>query len=227
MAGVENPYQPPSLEAESATPPPIPTGLQPLGSLARFSLRLYVAGTAYSLLDHIYQTVVTARRGLSLHDSVAEEGPDILGSVFGLAEFAAAILFLVWKYRAAVNARLLDPSAMKISPGLAVGSYFIPLVNLVLPYLAMAGIARASRVERFWAILWWVGHGGIFLIIIILFALAFRVELATAGAEEAPWPPSLDHFLMVWSVLTCFFTWQLIMRVTRAQMSGGSAVASL
>ena len=38
-----------------------------------------------------------------------------------VAYFAAVTLCLFWKYRAAANARILDPLASSVSPGRAVG----------------------------------------------------------------------------------------------------------
>lgn len=51
---------------------------------------------------------------------------------------ATVVLFCMWLHRSYANLRAIDPSArLDYSPGWAVGSFFIPLVNLVVPYRAV------------------------------------------------------------------------------------------
>ncbi|HYF35669.1 MAG TPA: DUF4328 domain-containing protein [Prosthecobacter sp.] len=68
--------------------------------------------------------------------------------MIGLAYLAVflttAVVFAMWTYRANVNARGFGAGWMEISPGWAVGSYFIPFLNLVRPYQAMKEIWNAS-----------------------------------------------------------------------------------
>jgi len=55
------------------------------------------------------------------------------------------IFFLIWLYRASKNASAFDPSrGLNHSPGLAVGSFFIPFANLVVPYRAVKEIWQRS-----------------------------------------------------------------------------------
>ena len=57
---------------------------------------------------------------------------------------ASGILILRWIYRANFNARQLDGSNLKFSPGWSVGWYFIPIANLWKPYQAMKEIWQTS-----------------------------------------------------------------------------------
>jgi hypothetical protein len=75
-----------------------------------------------------------------------------------LAEFPIEILvglvFLMWQYRAAATARILGYPARR-SPGLGVGTWFIPVVNFWFPYQALRdllppGHATRSLVLRTW-----------------------------------------------------------------------------
>ena len=213
MAGVDNPYQPPLAEAPSYSA----TGaLRPLRPLANISLRLYGVSTMLQLADHVHRMVMAVpfEESGNLHDTYYTAGSGILDWVMMATGLGAMILYFVWKYRAAVNARILDPATMTVSPAMAVGSYFIPLVNFVVPYQAMAGIARASRVEQKDVGLWWAGHVGCFLLTIAY----FFVE----GMETPLRPTLLDHVFMVASVLTYYFSWVLVTRITRAQMDGAA-----
>lgn len=76
--------------------------------------------------------------------------------------FVILITFLVWVYRANRNARALGAADMHSSPGLAVGWFFIPFANLVMPYRALQEIWRASSDSADWktsprlhAVGWW------------------------------------------------------------------------
>jgi Domain of unknown function (DUF4328) len=74
-----------------------------------------------------------------------------------------AIAFLVWLYRAEVNARALGAEDMMVSPGWAVGWFFVPLVQLVMPLIAVRELWKASATPRDWQLgpvspitaLWW------------------------------------------------------------------------
>jgi hypothetical protein len=65
------------------------------------------------------------------------------------------VLFLIWQYNAAKVAKGLGyPS--RISPGLGVGSWFIPIVNLWFPHWALSDCLpphHALRGKALWA--WW------------------------------------------------------------------------
>ena len=74
-----------------------------------------------------------------------------------------AVVFLVWLYRASDNARALGARDMMVSPGWAVGWYFVPLANLGMPYVTMRDLWKASARPRDWQVenapvtiaLWW------------------------------------------------------------------------
>ena len=84
-----------------------------------------------------------------------------------LVYLASAIFFLVWLYRSYRNLPAFGTPARNLnySPGMAVGSFFIPFVNLVLPYRAVRDLWRNSLPadEAFlgptsppsWFPLWW------------------------------------------------------------------------
>ena len=88
-------------------------------------------------------------------------------AVFSLIIYLATIVFyLVWLYRAHDNLRALNPSRrLDHSPGWAVGSFFIPFVNLVVPYRAVKEVWQKSEPqdEAFlaepetpaWFPIWW------------------------------------------------------------------------
>lgn len=80
------------------------------------------------------------------HDSNQQIMARIYIAVFALTAF----VFSLWIYRVAVNARALGATGFKITPGWAIGWYFLPIANLWMPYKAMSEIWRASRNPMGW-----------------------------------------------------------------------------
>ncbi len=85
-----------------------------------------------------------------------------------LAAFVVSgIASLVWTHRASSNARHLADYPQRISPGWAVGWYFVPIANLWKPYQSMAEIWRRSAFPPsvsgpaalgWWWALWIIGN---------------------------------------------------------------------
>jgi hypothetical protein len=87
--------------------------------------------------------------------------------------------FITWCWRAAKNQEALARAPQRLGSGFAIGGWFIPLANLVLPVLVVqdlwrgsdAAIARGDprwRVaDRSWLVGWWWGLG---LVGIVTFA---------------------------------------------------------
>lgn len=68
----------------------------------------------------------------------------IVGGAFLLVYVFTVVVFARWIIAAHKRVRALGARGMTISPGWAVGYYFIPIVNLVRPYTAMKELFRAS-----------------------------------------------------------------------------------
>ncbi len=217
---MDNPYQPPS----AAAPPVLPPSRADLRNprlLAVTSLWLYGISMVAEVADHVKRSVAPPLPDFNnplFHDTyvVTSAGLAPLEWLMLLTGLGSVIPYLMWKYRAAANARILDPAAARISPGMAVGSYFIPFAQLVIPCQAMAGIARASTGSLQGVALWWTGHVGILIGIIVFL-------LMPAAPDWPTRPTAFDHVYMIWSVLTFLFSWQLVMRITRAQSASCTA----
>jgi hypothetical protein len=128
-------------------------------------------------LGALLEIVVRWRRGFD---------PFLIGEVEAamvLAQLAlflgTAIAFLVWLYRAEVNARALGAEDMMVGPGWAVGWFFVPLVHLVMPFIAVRELWKASAKPRDWQLepaspliaLWWACWIGTIITGNIAFAL--------------------------------------------------------
>lgn len=79
---------------------------------------------------------------------------DLLTSVIVLVQAAvfvsAGSTVLVWTWRAKTNTRENGARDLSYSPAMAVGSYFIPLLNLAMPLQAMRELYKASVDPRDW-----------------------------------------------------------------------------
>lgn len=64
-----------------------------------------------------------------------------------IVAFAAGAFFIAWLYRAYKNLGALGAEAMRHQPGWAIGGWFIPIVNLVLPKRIVDDLWRASDPE--------------------------------------------------------------------------------
>lgn len=90
-----------------------------------------------------------------------------VGTLQVLVYLASAVVFLMWLYRAYGNLASFGTPSRNInySAGWAVGSFFIPFVNLVVPYRAVKELWRNSApTDAFlvnasppaWLPLWWL-----------------------------------------------------------------------
>lgn len=62
----------------------------------------------------------------------------------GVAWLATAILFLLWLHRVYGNLRVLGAVRLRFSPGWAVGTFLVPGLNLLWPFLVVREIWTAS-----------------------------------------------------------------------------------
>ncbi|PZF80602.1 DUF4328 domain-containing protein [Jiangella anatolica] len=108
-----------------------------------------------------------------------------------LVAIAIAAVFMVWQFRHARNARLLGAKGGVSSPGWAIGGWFIPLANAVIPAMNLYANGRASNSDgRHGAEPSRGGPG-----IVVLWAIVFWVVngLARASWRESPEPLDSDY----------------------------------
>jgi uncharacterized protein DUF4328/uncharacterized protein DUF2510 len=129
-------------------------------------------------------------------------GPSALSpanAFIGLVSIAGLIVALVWQHRAASAGRAIGiPSGQP--PGWGVGSWFVPVVNLWIPYLALRdclppGDPHRGRVLQWW--LAWIAGGilGFATFVCSLFssgpALGLAVVAAVAYLAAMAWAPGV------------------------------------
>lgn len=105
---------------------------------------------------------------------------------------AGGVVVLRWIYFANANVRALGAQELNASPAMAVGSYFIPIVNLGMPFQSMREIWKASVNPRDWEIVrapaiigwWWMFWLLSCFAGIISFRLGLMEEAGFQPAEE-------------------------------------------
>lgn len=124
---------------------------------------------------------------------------------YAVVLFPAAILFLYFVYFACANARAMERPDMDVTPGWAVGWFFIPVASLFKPYQALKEIHRASDPEagaeswKLFAVpgyfpLWWAGWIGYNLA-----GVPVRL-LARVSGEDAP---AVNGYVVARAMIGC------------------------
>ncbi len=124
-------------------------GMEVLGQRAKLA-RLFLL--AFIVLDALLSVCIIAEwQGLVDLEAV-EPDPAALAYFFvalgyTLAFLAAVIFVAMWLYRAHANLRDAGVDGLAISPGWAVGWYFVPIANLFRPLEAMRELWANSHGE--------------------------------------------------------------------------------
>jgi hypothetical protein len=124
------------------------------------------------------------------------------------------VCFLIWQYRAATVARNLGYPARR-SPGLGVGGWFIPLVNLWFPYQSLRDLLPPTHAMRRWALLAWLAYLGTSL-------------FGTIGAALlalGPWVAGIAVLVLAAACLAAavLLGWRLVVAVEQDHVAGVAA----
>lgn len=102
---------------------------------------------AYSVVhDYLAGAATTADLEAATSDALAVVGSTWVGILFSLA---AGVGFLVWLWRARINAELISGAAAQRRPrGWVLGAWTTPVANLWFPYQIVSDIWQASAPRR-------------------------------------------------------------------------------
>ncbi len=147
-----------------------------------------------------------------------------------LGSLVAAAAFVTWLYRARRNAGRLG-GALAWAPGWAVGGWFIPVASLVIPYLVVQDVRRASGpTAQLAPVGWWWASA---LVTVLLNQLIWLYHVVTSdGAtfEEAALDTRAVAYPLwtagtVMIVVTAFLSARVVRRITEAQQRTAEAGA--
>jgi hypothetical protein len=142
-----------------------------------------------------------------------------------------AIVFGTWINRAHHNVRGFGAEAMTITPGWAVGYFFVPILNLFRPYKAMSELWRASQSPENWVSnstglvpLWWT----LWILNFILSRISQQVGKAATtvdGLIVATW---WSIAVAVFAIPVAIVAMRMVMAIQKMQedWSNGSGVAT-
>lgn len=117
--------------------------------LAQGLLGLQLLLAAVAIVAFVGQLNLLERAGTAAGITEEEANAnDALIGLIGLAQIATyiatVVVFLMWLHRTTKNLPALGAGELEISPGWAVGSWFVPFLNLVRPYQAVRDAWKAS-----------------------------------------------------------------------------------
>jgi hypothetical protein len=159
----------------------------------------------------------------SLDDGLDPQILAIIGIV-SIAAFVSLIAcFIVvgcWIYRASANAHSFSDE-MTISPGWAVGWYFIPIANLFKPYQAMRETWMASHYRGNWhggptpglLVGWWA----LWIVTNILGNLSFRFSFMDSNGDMLAMTTILDTATTLLNLPLSLVLIMIIRNIARAQ----------
>jgi hypothetical protein len=145
-----------------------------------------------------------------------------------LVALLSALVVSLWIYRAHANLRTIGLDELHYSPGWAVGSFFVPLANLMVPFRAMRELYNRSFGEEAHFASTSVGDVTSWWSSFLVGALiqAFLVMIALIDALTPIFfttPPIANGLLALFAVLllggSAFFLFRIIGAVTAAQNS--------
>jgi Domain of unknown function (DUF4328) len=176
---------------------------EPLTPLARSVIAALVLSAALAALELVALAVAPAPVSVSgtmdviaprLQEQLATGLGSGLGSLVSLAQLATGVLWLVWQHRAQSDLYARRVPGLRYTPGWAVGWWFVPFANLVMPLVCMRELFGATatgsgqRVRRDWRLpAWW----GLYLCGIValvgfvpLFADFFRSAVSQSATSD-------------------------------------------
>ena len=122
-----------------------------------------------------------------------------IGLVVALAAVAAVVFACIWQHKAASAGRALGiPSGL--SPAWGVGCWFVPVVNLWMPYLAVRDCLPPEHPHRPRVLHWWIAlllagflssGAGAFALFSTGAALVLSVPAAVACLAVIAWAPGI------------------------------------
>ncbi|MGE9270610.1 MAG: DUF4328 domain-containing protein [Verrucomicrobiales bacterium] len=197
-----NPYQAPSAPSE------IPVQLVPEGGkvkdpslLGWILLGLLAVSTTFDVIQHVALV-------FGGDEEMVSEGGGLLVFVIYF------VIFLCWSYRVHANARRIDPSVQTVSPGWAVGSYFVPIVCFWVPAQAMIQTSRISGTSVSLVWIWWLGNISLLLIgvAVLAFFLSQSADEIMENFADVGW---MDHATIVAQVALAWVEGCLVLGLNR------------
>lgn len=149
--------------------------------------------------------------------------------IFWLFFIATMIPVLIWIYKAHANLRRDGVPGLKHSPGWAVGSFFVPIGNLFVPFQAMRALYNRSHGEpeelsdatADTVSSWWGCNLGALCFFTVVMITTLIDAIPGVWMTTPFWANAIVSVLYLLLMAgSAFFLQQTIKRITDAQMTG-------
>jgi hypothetical protein len=103
---------------------------------------------AYANRVHFINDVLDGKVGIIDAADRADNADNLVGAAVGilaLVSLAIFVLLIIWLWRAAKNNEALGRLQPRLGPGWAIGGWFIPFANLIIPVLILQDLWRGSN----------------------------------------------------------------------------------
>jgi len=200
-------------------------------SLTKLLKILFGANAAMAivcLFSNWLQFELLSRGTFSLIEGHANDSRQQIVALFTeILSLVTAVLFLRWVYRANQNVRALGAQGLGITPGWAVGYFFVPIFSLWRPYQAMRDLWKASKNPNAWQSvvpgsilqLWWL----FWIISSSLGWAAFRASMGARNIESLKAATTNQIVSNVVEIPLCILA---LILVSQIQLSQNAARAS-
>ncbi len=225
-----NPYCAPSINVPAFTDSGAPPVLVSKAlrydneTIIKILIVLFILGVVAAIAGVVLNAMQISLLSNSPINPAEADWNDVRQGIRGIAALTilvvTSIFFGMFVIRAHHNVRGFGAEGMTITPGWAFGYFFVPILGLFKPYLAMSELWRASQSPSQWlnlskglVPLWWT----IWIISSILGQISFRLSMA---ADTVPliigstWVALVDDVL---DVPLCFVAMFMLMRIQRSQ----------
>ncbi len=167
------------------------------GHAARVALLVAMVGQAATTLASVGELqrtlklvdrVLSSKNG-SLPKTTMNPALGLVSNLGSLAVLVCGVLFVIWAYRAAKAARMLG-LAGQWGPGWFIGAWFIPVANLVIPYLCIKSLLphgdQGVRAVR----LWWAFYVAQYLLSTAAVVVGWVLYQNDQALGAWPWIPA-------------------------------------
>jgi hypothetical protein len=197
-----------------------------LKTLLYISIALAVVAIGSGLLELQLLQDFEAGNYTASRIAAAAEANDLRQRIVGIGRIAilliTVIVFSRWIYVVHANKWNLDASGMRFTPGWAVGSFFIPFINLYQPYQAMKEVWLVSSNPLQWqqqrrsAILpwWWF----FWLVNGVLGQASLRMSLSAKTLPAFIAANVMNEFAHCISIVAWCLALALVGKITRMQL---------
>ncbi len=193
-----------------------------LTKLLKVLLGLGIVMAVVAMLSSLMQLELLSRGKFSVAEGQTN---DLRQMIVGLSQVAlylfTAVIFGCWIVRANKNVRALGAVNLPITPGWAVGYFFIPILNFWRPYQAMKNLWQASHNPPSWANItagsilpaWWA----LWLISNILGQMAGRAMMAAREIKDLQMATYIDIVSLAVEIPLCLVAITLVTQIANAQ----------